>query len=40
MNVRKETKLIKAQNLSQLVSAVGCFQWRNEIANLTSGIRH
>ena len=45
MNERKRIKLIKRQNLSQQVS-MGCpqekdvcFQWRNGIKNLTSGIR-
>ena len=45
--IRKGIKLIKTQNLSQLVSTVGChqendvcFQWRNKITNLASGIRH
>ena len=40
-------KLIKMQNLSQLVSAVGCpqekhvcFQWRNKVTNLMPGVRH
>ena len=46
LNARKGIKL-QTQNLSQLVSAVGCprrcdvcFQWGNKITNFTSGIRH
>ena len=48
MNARKGIKLIKTQNLFQLVSKPWaflrrndvCFQWSNKITNLTSSIRH
>ena len=43
---RKKGIKLQTQNLSQLVSAVGCprrnvcFQWRNKITNFMSGITH